>query len=349
MQPPSLEHDYCVEKPSPEEDLEAMKSQIEELQEKIKNLEEKVEKFGVEKFSKNPVLINFYTGFQNYDMFCTVFHVVEPTATNMIRWSQVQRNSNIVCNPFRAESLSLVDQFFMFLCRIRQGFFEEDLAQRFCVSQSTVSRIIITWSNYLYCILGCLPIWPTRDIVKKFLPECFQSTFPNTRVILDCTEVRVQTPSAKVLNSQTYSNYKSHTTFKGLIGITPNGAVCFVSKLFTGNISDKDITKRSGILDLLENGDEVMTDKGFLIQDFLDPIGAKLVIPPFLGSKGKFSKDEVSKTQTIARLRIHVERAIRRCKEYHIFDQVIPLSIAGTVNQIWTVCCLLTNFQGKLF
>lgn len=75
--------------------------------------------------------------------------------------------------------------------------------------------------------------------------EGFQSTIPNTRVILDCREVRVLTPSAKVLNSQTYLNYKSHTTFKGLIVITPNGAVCFVSKLFTGNISDKDITKRA--------------------------------------------------------------------------------------------------------
>lgn len=69
-----------------------------------------------------------------------------------------------------------------------------------------------------------------------------------------------------------------------MIGITPNGAVCFVSKLFTGNISDKNITKRSGILDLLENGDKVMTDKGFLIQDFLDPIDAKLVIQSFLGT-----------------------------------------------------------------
>lgn len=34
---------------------------------------------------------------------------------------------------------------------------------------------------------------------------------------------------------------------------------------------------------MAENGDEVMTDKGFLIQDFLDPIGAKLVIQSFLG------------------------------------------------------------------
>ncbi|XP_062619905.1 uncharacterized protein LOC134281457 [Saccostrea cucullata] len=348
-EPPSKEHDYCAEKPSPEEDMEAMRHEIEDLQERVKHLEEKVEKFGAKRFCKDPILIFFYTGFQNYELFCTVFSVVEPTASNMIRWSQIQRNRKIVCNPFRSESLSLVDQFFMFLCRIRQGFFEEDLAQRFSVSQSTVSRIIITWSNYLYCILGCIPIWPSRDIVRNFLPACFKCTFPNTRVILDCTEVRVQTPSAKVLNSQTYSNYKSHTTFKGLIGITPNGAVCFVSKLFTGNISDKDVTQRSGIVDLLENGDEVMTDKGFLIQDLLDPIDAKLVIPPFLGSKGKFSKEEVTQTQQIARLRIHVERAIRRCKEYHIFDQVIPLSIAGTVNQIWSVCCLLTNFQGKLF
>lgn len=35
-------------------------------------------------------------------------------------------------------------------------------------------------------------------------------------------------------------------------------------------------------------------------------------------------------------------KAIRRCKEFRIFDQVIPLSIAGT--QIWTLCCMLTNF-----
>ena len=92
-----------------------------------------------------------------------------------------------------------------------------------------------------------------------------------------------------------------------------------------------------------------MVDKGFLIQDLLNPVGTNLVIPPFLGSKEKFSKEEVSRTPQIARLRIHVERAIQRCKEYHILDQVVLLSIAGTVNQIWTICCILTNFQGKLF
>ena len=86
------------------------------------------------------------------------------------------------------------------------------------------------------------------------MPECFKITYPKTRVILDCTEVKVQTPSSKVLNSESYSNYKSHATFKGLVGITPSGSVSFVSVLYTGSISDKEIIKKSGILDLLEKG-----------------------------------------------------------------------------------------------
>ncbi|XP_078679317.1 uncharacterized protein LOC144914967 [Branchiostoma floridae x Branchiostoma belcheri] len=197
-------------------------------------------------------------------------------------------------------------------------------------------------------MLGSLEIWPSRSVVDKNMPESFRKTYPKTRVIIDCTEIKVQTPSSKVLNSEIYSNYKSHTTFKSLVGITPCGVVSFVSTLYTGAISDKEITAKSGI-NLIEAGDQVMADKGFLIQDMLETKQASLVIPPFLGKKGKFSAAEVSKTHEIARLRIHVERAIRRIKEYHIFDGVVPLSLAPSINQVWTVCSILTNFRGPLF
>lgn len=183
------------------------------------------------------------------------------------------------------------------------------------------------------------------------MPQCFKTTYPKTRVILDCTEIKVQRPSSKVLNSEFYSAYKSHTTLKCLVGIAPHGAVTFVSSLYQGSISDKEITRRSGILSLIEEGNEVMADKGFLIQDLLQPLKATLTIPPFL-SKTKslqFTSKEVTETQQIARLRIHVERAIRRIKEYQIFEKVLPLSLAGSVNQIWTICCLLTNFRGPLY
>lgn len=139
------------------------------------------------------------------------------------------------------------------------------------------------------------------------------------------------------------------TTLKSLIGITPFGSVSFVSNLYTGSISDKEITKESGILKLLEPGDEVMADKGFIIRDLPADRDFSLVTPTFTGPSGQFSKDEIAHTQEIARLRIHVERAIRRIKEYYIFDGVLPLSLCGSVNQMWTVCAVLTHFQGPLF
>ena len=98
------------------------------------------------------------------------------------------------------------------------------------------------------------------------MPECFKATYPNTRVIIDCTEIRTQQLSFFFLNSQLY---KRTNTFKCLLGITPHGAVTFISALYTGCISDVEITKLSGFLDLVEPGDDVMADKGFAIRKLL--------------------------------------------------------------------------------
>ena len=50
----------------------------------------------------------------------------------------------------------------------------------------------------------------------------------------------------------------------------------------------------------------------------------------------------------IAYLRIHIERTIRRVKEFDIVTGVMPASPAGSANQIWTVCALLTNLQSPV-
>ena len=105
--------------------------------------------------------------------------------------------------------------------------------------------------------------------VNANMPEEFKELYPATRVILDCTEIFVETPSSVLLQSQLYSSYKSKTTLKGLIGIAPHGAITFISSLFTGAISDKEITRCSGIIDLLEPNDSVMADKGFEIEGML--------------------------------------------------------------------------------
>ena len=135
---------------------------------------------------------------------------------------------------------------------------------------------------------------------------------------------------------------------KGLIGIAPHGVVTFVSALYTGSISDKEITQGSGIIELLEPGDCVMADKGFNIEDTLMKKNVGLNLPPFLQKKEQFDAEQVLETKHIAKVRIHVERAIRRVKEFHFFDAYVPLSLAGSINQIYTVACLLTNFKGPL-
>ncbi len=59
----------------------------------------------------------------------------------------------------------------------------------------------------------------------------------------------------------------------------------------------------------------------------------------------QMSADEVKETQSIARLRVHVERLIRRVKQHKQFDTVILLSITGSINQLYTVACLLVKYQ----
>jgi hypothetical protein len=238
------------------------------------------------------------------------------------------------------------DQLLMFMHKLRLGSLDQDISDKFNVSQATVSRI--TWANLMYVILGSQPLWLSRELVQKFMPEFFKKTYPSTRVVIDCTEIAVQAPSSLVLNSELFSHYKGKTTFKCLVGVTPAGAVSLSSSLYTGSISDKQITKVSGFLDLLENGDLVMADKGFLIQDLLIEKNCSLVIPNFLAQNSQFTAAEAEENKVIANLRVHVERANRRFKEFHLFDSPIPLNLSGSVNQLWTVACLLTNFQGPL-
>lgn len=135
-------------------------------------------------------------------------------------------------------------------------------------------------------------------------------------------------PSSLFLNSRLFSSYKNHTTLQGLIGIAPSGAITFLSQLYTASISDGEIVERSGILDLpFIEGDDIMADKGFAIED-LPPLGVSLNVSLFLGQAQQMSLEDVVKTQVIAALRIHVERAINKIKNFHIWDKVAPVFIS---------------------
>ena len=91
-----------------------------------------------------------------------------------------------------------------------------------------------------------------------------------------------------------------------------------------------------------------MADQGFDIQEYLALLGVGLNIPPFLKGKSQLSESELVVTRRIASIRIHVERAMERIKNFHIFDRTLPSSMSTLANQIFYVCAILSNFEPPL-
>ncbi|KAI4903067.1 hypothetical protein NFI96_026326, partial [Prochilodus magdalenae] len=195
--------------------------------------------------------------------------------------------------------LTPIDEMFLILIYLSVGLKQRDLGHRFFIHRTTVSRIIITWANFLYTLLGSVCIWMPPEVIKAHLPKEF-SRYPDTQVVIDCTELRCQTPSSLLLQSEVFSTYKSHCTFKGMLGMAPHGAVTFVSALYQGSISDKEIFRQSGITSLLTPDMAIMVDKGFLVDDL---VPCKIHRPAFLHKRTQMLEDDVRETQHIARLR----------------------------------------------
>lgn len=85
-------------------------------------------------------------------------------------------------------------------------------------------------------------------------------------------------------------------------------------------IAVKTITQSSGLIELLEPGDNIMADRSFDIGDILSSKGITINFPPFLGGEKQLSGRKVEHTRRIAALRIHVERAVGRMKQYTYID-----------------------------
>ncbi|XP_065110019.1 uncharacterized protein [Paramisgurnus dabryanus] len=347
MVPMVVDHDYgasrtvCVDRERYEDALR----EIETLREQLQTFHLQ-HSFGLKRFASSPEDIRFYTRFPSYEHLMAFWHLIEAATAKMVRVTRANKNyatTTTTESPLtRPTKLLPIDELFLFLTYLSTGCTQRELGHRFNIHRATVSRIIVTWANFLYCLLGSVCIWMSPAAVKASLPHDFDGSYSNTQVVLDCTELRCQTPSSLLLQSEVFSNYKSHCTFKAMVGMSPHGALTFVSALFEGSMSDREVFRQSGITSLLTPDMAIMVDKGFLVEGL---VPGPVHRPAFLSKRAQMSQGEVLKTQSIARLRVHIERLIRRVKENKLFDTTIPLSIAGSINQIFTVACLLSNYQ----
>ena len=277
----------------------------------------------------------FYTGLPTYDLFLTLYNLLKPYHNG----------------------IPDIDYFFASLVYLCLHTPMDDLASRFQLdSRSTVSRIFHSWLDTMYQNLQPLVTWPDTDTLRNNMPEAFQKNFKNVKCIIDCFEIFTERPLSFGARAATYSNYKKHNTLKVFIAIAPTGVITFISKAWTGRVSDKVITQRCGFLDNIEFGDVVLADRGFNIHDDLAVRGAKLEIPAFTKGKSQLSRAEVETSRRLAHVRIHVERIIGQLrKKYKILQHTLPITLikrpsdacvgVTTIDKILLVTAALTNLS----
>ena len=197
--------------------------------EEIKS-KERIYKFGLERFSGCSEDIKWYTGFPDCAILLEFWKYVEPSASSLTYDSYVRDNSNSISLednkfPYLAgkqkqfpgsnvgcpRKLQPIDEFWLFLT----------LAFRFNISEQVVSDITVTWANFLYLMLGSLPIWSSKEQIKQHLPEVFKGEFENIRCIIDCTEIKCQTPEDLRSRVKVILNTSHTTPSKALLGFLP--------------------------------------------------------------------------------------------------------------------------------
>ena len=264
-------------------------------------------------FKDDDQKVNFYTGLPSFQILMIIFNFVSP---------HVKHGSS------ETHALSKFEEFVATLMKLRLGLFDQDLAYRFGVHQSRISRNFRKWIDAMFTRLKPLIKWPGREELQKTLPLDFRAHFKKCVVIIDCFDIFCERPKPLKARAQTYSNYKHHNTVKFLIRIAPQGSITFISKGWGGRVSDQHLTENCGILNQLLPGDQILADRGFTIQETVGLYCAEVKLPPFTKGKKQLKKVDVDFARQLSRVRIHVERVIGFLRQkYTILEHTLPINM----------------------
>lgn len=293
----------------------------------------------VDFFKKDNKKTLFFTGLPTWDHLDHLFHLVE---------GYLPENGNCKLSPFQMLVLMLM--------KFRLNCSFTDLGYRFQVDGSTASRYFHRCVYILYKLFynSKMIHWPKDKNLLMNTPSYFRSCFKEKiSIIIDCFEMFIERSSVLRAAAQSWSEYKHHVTIKFLIGISVTGAIIFISKAFAGRASDNFITKKSGILEKLEEGDVVLADKGFRISDLVNDKGASLHIPCFVNNGKQLTPKDVERTRNLASVRIHVERLIRTLRgKFNVCADLVPMAAISKRNDMFNndlydkvlyLCCCLVN------
>lgn len=300
----------------------------------------KKQQLSEEAFKEDDEKVRYYTGMHTFNVFQVVYDIAAPYITETPR-----------------SSLNKFQQLLLTFMRLRLNLDFHDLAYRFGVCQTTSSKVFYACLHVLFERLKQFVVWPDRDTLRCRVPPVFQEAFgKRVTVVIDCFEIEIEKSSNPMAQCQTWSNYKARNTAKYLIGICPQGTICFISKAWGGRASDKHITENCGILDKLIPHDLILADRGFDIKDTVGLYCCEVKFPAFKHGKKQLGALDIEKTRSLASVRIHVERVIGVLRQkFRILEGRMPLVIVSeiqdevsAIDKILTVTSALVNLCPSL-
>ncbi|CAN7980837.1 unnamed protein product [Ixodes pacificus] len=139
---------------------------------------------------------------------------------------------------YRSSDVTKEDRLVLFLLKLNLGISLTALGAIFSIRKSTASRVFRVTLDCLSVKLANWVFVPPRQTIKDTLPVCFTEQYPKCTFIIDCTEVRTETPTDAGAQHYLYFHYKGCYTLKWLVVILPNGMVSFLSGVYGGRHSD---------------------------------------------------------------------------------------------------------------
>ncbi|XP_044137494.1 uncharacterized protein LOC122928579 isoform X2 [Bufo gargarizans] len=255
--------------------------------------------------------VRFYTGFDSYEHLTDFLSFL--TADQQLCTGRIRKKTEV--GPQSA--LSLEDQLLLVLTRLRLGLLLQDLAFRFRVSESTVSRYWLNWTELLHARLTQIPILYSARYLELFQPKRTVQYQGLTFTVMDCTDLFFEVQAKDRTKPAPTHPSRSHYLRRGYAIASSNGFITFSSSLAFG-IATK-----------------VMDGKP---QELCGGISPQLDLPAFMQNVPTQLSEE---QKEMSRQVLSIVSLIDKALNFRFLKCVYPQNMEAQVDRAWVICCYL--------
>lgn len=261
-------------------------------------------------------------------------------------------------NPSKAS-----DALYMYLVKVRSGKPDEDIANQFKLSSSTVARRIKAAREALttdFVNLHLNKIRSREEMVEASTDMCRGLFCPNgDKIVLICdgTYIFINKSRNYELQKRTYSDQKKDNFIKVMMCVTANGTIVNALGPFGARENDASILKwideNTIALDMLREGDVLILDRGFRdCVHYFENKGLSVKMPTLAQAskqkKNQLSTVDANNTRLVTSTRFIVEVRNGHIKTiYKIFDMVWGSLALPHLMLDFEICSALINRYHK--